>query len=442
MYKKAPYAICQYLSNGLLYFNAATGKEAFIPYGKAPVLEQNPFDIAYITSKLDSKYYNSLICAGIIVENELEQYRMIEQYRDNDWASERTLHVTILPTEFCNFACTYCYQDHNAKWMTDETMSATVKFITRQLTNFDTLHLAWFGGEPLCASKMLCKSMRQIAMSAAVQKVKLHASMTTNGYLLSPELFAELYSYGIYGYQITLDGPENIHDKFRHLRDGGGTYVQIIENLKYIKNNSQFSKARVLLRINLTQKLVNELEAFIRDLGELFGNDDRFSVDLQNVSDLGGEGINTMRSELISEPPNAEGIAHLLEKYGFPTIMDSASVCIGGQVCDASRHNSYVIGVDGSVKKCTAALYDEANNVGYIDSEGILHINEKNHRLWHEFESCKEGKNCELYPICYSRACPYVALRYDQIKCPKEAILNSIRNLRSCRRDEEILSQI
>ena len=35
-------------------------------------------------------------------------------------------------------------------------------------------------------------------------------------------------------YQITLDSLKNIHDKYRYLKDGSGTFDKIVENIENI----------------------------------------------------------------------------------------------------------------------------------------------------------------------------------------------------------------
>lgn len=55
--------------------------------------------------------------------------------------------------------------------------------------------------------------------------------MITNAYLLTKVVAKWLHEVGIDSIQVTLDGPEAIHDSRRHLTNGGSTFAMIIDNL-------------------------------------------------------------------------------------------------------------------------------------------------------------------------------------------------------------------
>ncbi|MCA1709363.1 MAG: hypothetical protein LC808_41230, partial [Actinobacteria bacterium] len=70
-------------------------------------------------------------------------------------------------------------------------------------------------------------------------------------------------------------------------------------------------------------------------------------------------------------------------------------------ICYASKPNSLMIRPDGAVGKCTVALKDARNNLGRINPDGTLEIDQAKVKPWiRGFVSLNE---VEL-------ACPYVGL--------------------------------
>ena len=53
-----------------------------------------------------------------------------------------------------------------------------------------------------------------------------------------------------------------------------------------------------------------------------------------------------------------------------------------GYVCYACKGNSLVIRADGSIQKCTVALYDKRNTIGRLNDDGTLSINQEKYRSW------------------------------------------------------------
>ena len=56
--------------------------------------------------------------------------------------------------------------------------------------------------------------------------------MTTNGYLLTPDVADKLFAWRIRNFQITLDGLAEHHNHSRVARDGSPTFERIFDNLK------------------------------------------------------------------------------------------------------------------------------------------------------------------------------------------------------------------
>ena len=196
------------------------------------------------------------------------------------------LGLTIMPTEGCNFRCPYCYEDHENAQITPEMVSAIKNFLKDQIPTVQEVNLSWFGGEPtLCPEVVLEISSFAQSFAEKLKGIKFSSSMTTNGYLLSKEMFLKYHACGIRHYQITLDGFK--HDETRYLASKQGTLKTILSNLKEIKNLS--SEYKIILRRNI---LASDDDLSWYDyLVQQFDKDPRFSVLIRAVDDWGGEEV-------------------------------------------------------------------------------------------------------------------------------------------------------
>lgn len=167
--------------------------------------------------------------------------------------SERMLLLTVAPTRSCNFACPYCFEANRAGIdMSRETEEQLVRFAERFQPG-QLFGVTWFGGEPLLRFAQLRRlSERFLALDFR----RYSASLITNGYLLDADKAALLDELAIREVQITLDGPEEVHDRRRTLVSGGGTFRRILENIDVLFASGW--TGRLLLRVNVDRTNAEE----------------------------------------------------------------------------------------------------------------------------------------------------------------------------------------
>ncbi|HEY0232414.1 MAG TPA: radical SAM protein, partial [Dokdonella sp.] len=61
----------------------------------------------------------------------------------------------VLPTEKCNFRCTYCYEDFKIGRMQAPVVRGLKRLISNRAPSLRRLSLSWFGGEPLLAKPVV-----------------------------------------------------------------------------------------------------------------------------------------------------------------------------------------------------------------------------------------------------------------------------------------------
>jgi len=112
------------------------------------------------------------------------------------------------------------------------------------------------------------------------------SSMTTNGYLLTPDVADRLLSWNIRKFQITLDGAPEDHDRNRPARDGQGTFWTIFNNLREMSKRTE--PFAVDIRVNFDRGNYPRLGGFLELVDGEFRNDPRFKVRFRGVGRWGG----------------------------------------------------------------------------------------------------------------------------------------------------------
>lgn len=291
--------------------------------------------------------------------------------------TDRTLHLILLPTEQCNFRCTYCYEDFAIGRMERETVDAVKLLLDRRFDGLKSLDISWFGGEPLLARAVVEEISAHVVASVAARPDLLYAGdMTTNGYLLDVPAAERLAGLGVTSYQISLDGPEAVHDTTRVRSNGGTSFQRIWQNLLAIRDSEL--PVRILLRIHLTPKNLPSMPDFLCQVRDTFLDDSRFSVSLKPVERMGGPNDATM--EILSRQARAEALEQL--EAALKPGPTASGPPAGPAVCYAARPNSLVIRANGSIAKCTVALSDPSNTVGRLAPDGTLHVDDARLSPW------------------------------------------------------------
>ncbi len=198
---------------------------------------------------------------GYVVDPDEEEKRFRLRYLDFlDSRDTDEIQLFYAPTYECNFACSYCYQEGYPKGSKDNSEEVADSFFRYVHERFAgrKKYITLFGGEPLMGSIRNRQFLEYFIDRC--NEYGLELAVVTNGYNL--ETFVPLLSKAsIREVQVTLDGPEVIHDARRPLKGGRGTFTRIIAGIDATLKAGISVNLRVVLdRDNM--KALPELAAF------------------------------------------------------------------------------------------------------------------------------------------------------------------------------------
>ena len=385
------------------------------------------------TCWLHDKDFFRLCNSGYIINADTDEVSL-GLLRKNDIINYPGLLLTVMPTEDCNFRCQYCYEDHKKGKMSQAVQNSIVKFVQKNIKNYTMLNVGWFGGEPLEALDVVESLSKRLMNICKTARKSYSAGMTTNGYNLDIETFQLLQQLRVFDYQITVDGLKETHDKYRYLKDGSGTFDKIIHNLLQIRNLRR-NTFRIDIRTNFTQESVENLSGYLSFCEEIFGADPRFSLFVHLVGNWGGTTVKNMGQDILTNDSYknlVNSIVRLHPQISFKAhLRDLESY---HSKCYAGLRNSYVIGSDGMIYKCTEGFDMPENQIGLLTEEGDLIIDQSKHAKWldcidsSDYTSCPK---CKYWGSCLDGPCP---------KAKIEAYGDPKRNF--CPRTREAVSEI
>lgn len=359
---------------------------------------------------------NISILEDSMIENLQELGIILDDYEDEKLSifldimrarlDNRNLSLTIAPTLMCNFKCPYCYENevkNNTDIITDEMCNYLIEFIETRIKNVDSLHIVWYGGEPLIALNKIELLSKRIIKLCNENNVFYTSSITTNGYLLNKKNLQLLYSLGVNNIQIPLDGSKNKHNLTRKTKNGAGSFDKIISNLKSIQYEEYKNLPNINLRVNVTREnsgSIDELVEYLRGEGIL----NYCTYYLAKIDDYEDkECINILTKSEFNELEEKHQKKSLnYEDFLYPKRLYMSSGC--------ENQCSLVIDPHGNIYKCwedigkkNGVVYNIRNNE--VDVSKKATVENKRNLVFNPFD-VKKCNDCKILPNCMLGNCP------------------------------------
>jgi uncharacterized protein len=171
----------------------------------------------------------------------------------------------------CNLNCTYCYylekeklyQGKGSYRMSDEVLEEYIRqFIEHQ--EVPTVTFTWQGGEPTLLGLDFFEKAVELQKKYKGGK-KVENSFQTNGTRLTED-WVRFFRKNNFLVGISIDGPEQIHDKYRKTKSGKPTHQEVMKGIRLLKRYQvEFNTLSVVNDANMNKPL--EVYRFLKKIG-------------------------------------------------------------------------------------------------------------------------------------------------------------------------------
>jgi uncharacterized protein len=181
---------------------------------------------------------------------------------DEPPAPGRRFHAMVKPIgATCNLDCTYCYYLHKnellgqkAPKMSDDVLEEHIRqYIESQ--DGEEIVFSWQGGEPTLLGLDFFRSVVELQDKYRPKDQRIENDLQTNGTLLDDDWCRFLRKHRFL-VGLSIDGPRELHDRFRVTRDGGPTFDRVFASAKLLRRHGvKFNTLSVINRENAKHPL-------------------------------------------------------------------------------------------------------------------------------------------------------------------------------------------
>ncbi|WP_329007698.1 radical SAM protein [Micromonospora rifamycinica] len=176
------------------------------------------------------------------------------------------VHLSLLPTAYCNMGCSYCGQAHSRGGLGSNHRDQVRARVLRAITAADTriARVDWFGAEPMIGYAVIRDLAPTFVAAAAERDVTYQSCLVTNGSLLTAEKLDELIRRcGVTHVEVTVDGPPEVHDTHRPLKNGGSSFWKIVGTLREAVSEPAYRGTEFRFRTNVDRANQESISRYI-----------------------------------------------------------------------------------------------------------------------------------------------------------------------------------
>ena len=137
----------------------------------------------------------------------------------------------------CNLGCSYCYYQDKVR-LYDEHSYLSMDLIEKVIKEYIEINASeqivfdWHGGEPLLLGLDYLKKIVEIQRKYRGNK-HIYNTIQTNATLLTAD-FAAFFKENNFLVGVSIDGPQDIHDKFRKDKGGNPTFLKVMRGVELL----------------------------------------------------------------------------------------------------------------------------------------------------------------------------------------------------------------
>jgi serine-type anaerobic sulfatase-maturating enzyme len=183
----------------------------------------------------------------------------------------RSYHAMVKPTgSICNLQCTYCYYLHKKELLgtnnkfriSDEILETHIRQYIEGQDRSEVV-FSWQGGEPTLLGIEFFQKVVELEQKYRKQGQRIENDLQTNGTLLNDDwgVFLKKHNFLV---GLSIDGPEELHDRFRVAKDGTPTFHKVFAAAEMLHRQSvPFNALTVINRVNAQRPL--DVYKFLRN---------------------------------------------------------------------------------------------------------------------------------------------------------------------------------
>ena len=166
----------------------------------------------------------------------------------------------------CNLACRYCYYlgkgqtlypHHPTRLMSDEVLEEYVRQYIASAQGGDVL-FTWHGGEPLLRPLAFYRKAVELQQRYASAGQHIDNALQTNGTLINTE-WADFLATNGWLVGVSIDGPQDMHDHYRHTRpfgdaSGFGSHELVLRGINMLKERGVMWNAMAVVTRETTRR--------------------------------------------------------------------------------------------------------------------------------------------------------------------------------------------
>lgn len=148
----------------------------------------------------------------------------------------QAFNIMIKPVgSLCNLKCHYCYYLDKAEIYGGREPRMTIEMLEHFVKEYiaandvQDVYFNWHGGEPLLAGLDFYRKAVEFQKKYGEGK-SIHNTLQTNGTLITRE-WAEFFRANGFLLGVSLDGPQNVHDRYRGGKGGASVFGKVIKGI-------------------------------------------------------------------------------------------------------------------------------------------------------------------------------------------------------------------
>lgn len=381
--------VCVVEEDGIvLLFNTLTGALCSISHE-----EWNVINSKRTKQYCDIEFIKELIAYHFLVLEDIDEIDRYKELYDFIIASDSLQGISrynILTTTSCNLRCYYCFENGiKAEKMNEETARALVDYIVKTHDNSKTVHIRWFGGEPLVNINVI----NIISNGLKEKDIDYFSTMSSNGVLFTPDVLKKIPEWNLKKVRLSLDGYGKEHDIRKGLQTDGRIFNTVIQNISNLINEN----VKVNIRLTIDSDSIDKMEDLALWLINKYQNNPNISIYNRCV-------FNEVSSESYKKDPEAvlklvkkvEELDKLLISNNIYDTERIAPIGFNAYYCAASDPHAVVVCPDGKLCSCETIN----NETQYWGNIWQGETDKDCHQRWLQSPIRKKCSSCCFLPVC------------------------------------------